>query len=243
MRDRGRLIVGGKRATICGVPKWDRAILGRKIYVFDAYGTLFDVHSAVARHAEKLGPQASRVSEIWRNKQLEYSWVRTLTGRYKDFWTLTAEALDFALAAVPEADPGVRDDLLEAYESLDCYEEVPSVLAGLTKRDAICAIFSNGSPDMLASAVSSAGIGSHLDEVFSIDAIGRYKTVPDSYAIVTKAYGCEASDITFQSSNRWDIAGATAFGFACNWINRTGQPDEYGDLAPGRVLRDLNGLL
>lgn len=213
------------------------------VYVFDAYGTLFDVHSAVSRHAEAVGPQAARLSEIWRNKQLEYSWVRTLTGRYKDFWTLTTEALDFALAAVPDANKGAREALLEAYMALDCYSEVPGILDALKSGGARCAILSNGSPNMLESAVSSAGLEPLLDDVFSVDPIGRYKTVTDTYALVTSKYQVDPQSVQFQSSNRWDIAGATAFGFSCNWINRTGQPDEYTELAPVRVLKDLTGLL
>lgn len=214
-----------------------------RIFVFDAYGTLFDVHSAVARHAEAVGPVAARVSEVWRNKQLEYSWVRTLTGRYADFWSLTGQALDFALAVVPGANSGARDALLDAYRTLDCYEEVPKVLAALKAAGAKTAILSNGSPAMLESAVVSAGLDGLLDDVFSVDAVARFKTVPETYAMVTKAHGCGPGEVSFQSSNRWDIAGAAAFGFSCNWINRSGQPDEYADLPPARVLRDLNGLL
>ena len=214
-----------------------------KAYVFDAYGTLFDVHSAVARHAAEVGPDAARVSEIWRLKQLEYSWNRSAMGRYRDFWTLTGEALDFALAAVPGANGAVRDKLMKAYETLDCYLEVPVVLQALRHKGAKLAILSNGSPGMLESAVKSAGIDSMLDDVFSVDTVGIFKTSPKTYEMVTQAYGVEPGAISFQSSNRWDVAGATAFGFECRWINRTGQTDEYSDLKPVEVLRDLNGLL
>ena len=214
-----------------------------KAYVFDAYGTLFDVHSAVARHAAEVGPDAARVSEIWRLKQLEYSWNRSAMGRYRDFWALTGEALDFALAAVPGANGAVRDKLMKAYETLDCYLEVPVVLQEKKQKGAKLAILSNGSPGMLESAVKSAGIDSMLDDVFSVDTVGIFKTSPKTYEMVTQAYGVEPGAISFQSSNRWDVAGATAFGFECRWINRTGQPDEYSDLKPVEVLHDLNGLL
>ena len=212
-------------------------------YVFDAYGTLFDVHSAVARHAAKVGENAARVSEIWRNKQLEYSWTRSGMGQYRDFWALTEEALDFAFASVPGANRNARKALLDAYLQLDCYQEVPGVLKALKERGTRTAILSNGSPDMLHSAVSSAGLDAVLDEVFSVHPLMVFKTSPETYRMVTDYWKIERERVSFQSSNRWDIAGAAAFGFDCAWINRTGQPDEYGDLPPSRVLKDLRGLL
>lgn len=214
-----------------------------KAYVFDAYGTLFDVHSAVTRHSEIVGENPTRVSEIWRNKQLEYSWVRTSMSRYKDFWTLTAEALDFALAAVPGSNPDCRQTLLDAYMSLDCYAEVPEVLAELREAGAKTAILSNGSPDMLSAAVNSAGLTDLLDHQFSVDAVGVFKVDPATYAMVTNEYDIQPQDVAFQSSNRWDIAGATAFGFKCHWINRTNQPNEYDDLSPLKTLGDLKALV
>ncbi len=157
-------------------------------FVFDAYGTLFDVHAAVRRHAGEIGPDASRLSEIWRAKQLEYSWVRTLAGAYRDFWALTEEALDFAFAAVPSADPALRVRLLEAYRTLDCYPEVPAVLRTLKATGARVAILSNGSPDMLDAAVRSAAIDTLVDAVFSVDAVRRFKTAPEAYELVTSAW-------------------------------------------------------
>ncbi len=213
-----------------------------KAYVFDAYGTLFDVHSAVSRNAALVGENAARVSEIWRNKQLEYSWTRTGMGRYRDFWSLTTEALDFALEFVPGANKRARDVLLEAYRTLDCYDEVPGVLKALKTRGLKTAILSNGSPDMLQSAVDSAGLGGLLDDLFSVHDVGVFKTDFSTYAMVTDKYRIEPGAVSFQSSNRWDVAGASAFGFDVRWINRTGQPDEYRDLPPTDVLQDLNGL-
>ena len=214
-----------------------------KAYVFDAYGTLFDVHSAVSRHAATVGENPARVSEIWRNKQLEYTWVRTSMGHYKDFWQLTADALDFALAAVPGSNKDCRNLLLDAYMALDCYKEVPDVLRKLRDKGCKTAILSNGSPEMLAAAVNSAKLTELLDNQFSVDEIGVFKTDPATYAMVTNEYGFLPEEIAFQSSNRWDIAGAKAFGFKCHWINRIGQPDEYTDLSPDMILTDLNGLL
>jgi 2-haloacid dehalogenase len=212
-------------------------------YVFDAYGTLFDVHSAVSRLAARVGPDASAFSELWRTKQLEYSWVRTLMGAYRDFWQLTADALDFALARFPSVDRRLKPELLDAYRTLLAFPEVPAVLDQLKQRGMKLAILSNGSPDMLAAAVSSAKLDAFLDKVFSIDGIGRYKTHPDAYRLVTNAWDLRPEQVSFQSSNRWDIAGAARFGFATVWVNRSGQPDEYPDSPPDRVVKSLSELL
>jgi 2-haloacid dehalogenase len=212
-------------------------------YVFDAYGTLFDVHAAVRRHAGAIGPDGQTLSEIWRAKQLEYSWVRTLMGAYADFWQLTEQALDFAFAKVPSADRRLRADLLDAYWNLDCYPEVPAVLKALKADGARLAILSNGSPAMLDAAVKSAALDLVIDDIFSVDAVGRFKTDPAVYDMVTSAWRLYPASVSFQSSNRWDIAGATKFGFRTVWINRSGQPDEYRDLQPSLILPTLAGLI
>ena len=211
-------------------------------YIFDAYGTLFDVHAAVRRHAGRIGADGPLLSEIWRAKQLEYSWVRTLMGSYADFWQLTEQALDFALAKVPSADKSLRGDLLDAYWKLDCYPEVPAVLKALKTDGARLAILSNGSPEMLESAVKSAALDQILDEIFSVDTVRRFKTDPSTYDLVTSGWKLYPDAVSFQSSNRWDIAGATRFGFRTVWINRTAQPDEYDDLKPSIILPSLEGL-
>lgn len=212
-------------------------------YVFDAYGTLFDVHAAVRHHAVKMGPDGQLFSEIWRAKQLEYSWVRTLMGSYRDFWQLTEQALDFAFAKVPSADPSLRDTLLQAYWKLDCYPEVPAVLKSLKAAGARIAILSNGSQAMLESAVQSAALDGVVDQIFSVDAAGRFKTDPQVYDLVTTGWRLYPESISFQSSNRWDIAGANSFGFRTVWINRHNQPDEYRDHAPSLILPSLEGLV
>lgn len=211
-------------------------------YVFDAYGTLFDVHAAVRKHAAKLGPDAQKLSSIWREKQLEYSWVRALMGQYKDFWQLTQEGLDTAFSLVPSADKSLRADLLGAYWELDCYPEVPQVLSDLKATGAKIAILSNGSPDMLDAAVKASGLTDLFDEVFSVDELRTFKADPQVYEMVTTSFRIYPEEVSFQSSNRWDIAGAAAFGFRTVWMNRAGMPDEYLDLAPKAVLADLNGL-
>lgn len=213
------------------------------VYVFDAYGTLFDVHAAVRRHADAVGENHARISEIWRTKQLEYTWTRTLMDRYVDFWQLTEQALDFALASGGVDDGHVRKSLLDAYWSLDCFPEVPEVLEGLKQAGHPTAILSNGSSGMLASAVTSAGLDGLIDQQISVDRIGMFKARSEVYQMVLDDFGIEATDVEFQSSNRWDIAGAKAFGFRANWINRSGHADEYPDLAPDRVISDLRGLL
>lgn len=212
-------------------------------YVFDAYGTLFDVHAAVRRHAGEIGPDGQVLSDLWRAKQLEYSWVRTLMGDYRDFWELTELALDFALEKVATVDRSLRTKLLEAYWKLDCYEEVPRVLKALKMNGARLAILSNGSPAMLDAAVKSAALDEVLDAVFSVDPIRRFKTAPEVYEMVTNAWRLYPNAVSFQSSNRWDVAGATRFGFRTVWINRTGQPDEYRDFPAGAILPSLEGLV
>jgi len=214
-----------------------------KAYVFDAYGTLFDVHSAVSRHFDKVGDNPVRVSEVWRNKQLEYTWVRSGMNRYRDFWQLTSDALDFALASVPGSNKDCRQILLDAYMKLDCYDEVSSSLVKLKEKGFKTAILSNGSHHMLSAAIDHAGLWQHLDDVFTVDDVGVFKTAPQTYQMVLDKYQCTADQVSFQSSNRWDIAGATAFGFQCHWVNRTRQPDEYFDLAPKKTISDLTGLL
>ena len=213
------------------------------VYVFDAYGTLFDVHSAVARLSGRIGPAGERLSALWRTKQLEYSWVRSLMRRHADFWRLTEDALDFAMAAVPDVDPSLRRALLEAYRTLDSYQEVPAVLGELGRQGARLAILSNGSPEMLAAATRSAGLDDLLHAVLSVEAAGIFKPDPSVYRLVLDRFGVGANAVSFQSSNAWDIAGATAFGFATVWINRTAQPREYADIGPTREARDLRALL
>lgn len=218
-------------------------LAGKTAIVFDAYGTLFDVHSAVQRHAGAVGPEAARLSELWRTKQVEYSWTLSLIGRYVPFWTLTERALDYALAAHPGVDRSLRGTLLDAYRDLDAYPEVPGVLARLRARGLTTAILSNGDAAMLGRSVDAAGLRPHLDAVLSVDAAAVFKTHPRAYAVALDALGVSAEAVLFCSSNRWDVAGATAFGFACAWIDRTGKPDEYAAFAPVAVLDDLDGLL
>ncbi|MGA8816755.1 MAG: haloacid dehalogenase type II [Xanthobacteraceae bacterium] len=211
-------------------------------YVFDAYGTLFDVHAAIARHRAAAGPDAERFSDIWRTKQLEYSWTMTLAGQYADFWTLTERALDYAFDRVGSVNRALRPQLLDAYRRLDAFPDARDTLAALKAQGVRLAILSNGSPSMLAAAVDASGIGGLLDAVISVDAVRLYKPRPEVYALVTGRFGIAAESVVFVSSNRWDVMGAASFGFRPVWINRARGPDEYPDHAPVRVVADLSAL-
>ena len=213
-----------------------------RAFVFDAYGTLFDVHAAIGRHRAAAGPDADRFSEIWRGKQLEYTWTHTLAGRYVDFWTLTERALDFSFARFASVDRALKPQLLDAYLTLDAFADARAVLRDLKRRGETTAILSNGSPRMLAAAVEAAKIGADLDAVLSVDTIRIYKPRPEVYAMVTERFKLTPADVVFVSSNRWDVMGAAAFGFRTAWVNRAKLPEEYGP-APDMVLADLNGLM
>jgi 2-haloacid dehalogenase len=213
-----------------------------RAFVFDAYGTLFDVHAAIARHRDACGPDADRVSELWRTKQLEYTWTLTLAGRYEDFWTLTQRALDYATARYPSVPPSLKPALLDTYFSLDAFPDAASCLTALRQRGQRTAILSNGSPSMLAAAVDNAGMRSLLNGVFSVDAIRLYKPRREVYALATEGLSARPADIVFVSSNRWDVLGAAEFGFAAVWVNRSGMPDEYEDCPPMRVIANLAAL-
>jgi 2-haloacid dehalogenase len=212
-----------------------------RVFVFDAYGTLFDVHAAIGRHKAEAGPESERFSEIWRAKQLEYTWTLTLAGRYADFWTLTALALDFAFARVPQVDRALKPKLLEAYFKLDAFADAHPALRELKSMGHATAILSNGSPKMLAAAVQSADMGSVLDAVLSVDAIRMYKPRREVYALATAQFKVAPGEIVFVSSNRWDIMGAAACAFRTAWINRSGAPQEY-EPPPDKVLADLRSL-
>lgn len=212
------------------------------IFVFDAYGTLLDVHSAIGRYRAEAGPEADRLSDIWRTKQLEYSWTLTLAGHYQDFWTLTQRALDYALARVPSVDKALRGKLLDAYFTLDAYADARTTLRALKSNGHKTAILSNGSPDMLKGAVDAAGIAGDLDAVLSVDSLKMFKPRPEVYALVTDHYKCAADDVTFVSSNRWDVMAAVSVGFCAFWVNRSKMPDEYPDFAPERIVPDLSSL-
>ncbi len=205
-----------------------------KAFVFDAYGTLFDVHSVIeAGRAVTADPQA--LSTLWRQKQLEYTWLRSLMGRYEDFWAVTEAALRFALRrlGIAAAEAQVQA-LMEAYLSLACFPEVKAALASL--KGARLGILSNGSPRMLEAAVRSSGLTASLEHVLSVDAVKTYKPSPKVYDLGSRAFELAADEIMFVSSNAWDIAGAKAFGFLTCWCNRANAPmEELGLMADYEV--------
>jgi len=213
------------------------------IFVFDAYGTLFNVHAAIARFRAEAGPEADRMSETWRIKQLEYSWTLTLAGRYTDFWTLTERALDYSLTRFPSVDKALRPKLLEAYFRLDAFPDAKAALRALKAKGRKTGILSNGSPNMLKGAVDAAGVGGDLDGVLSVDALKMFKPRPEVYGLVTGHFNCTPADVTFVSSNRWDVMASVSVGFRGLWINRGKMPDEYFDFPPRQELSDLNELL
>jgi 2-haloacid dehalogenase len=213
-----------------------------KIFVFDAYGTLFDVHSAAARQKDNIGPNWERLSQTWRSKHLEYSWIHAQTGRHCAFWTLTERSLDYSIALVGGVPPGVRAHLLDAYRTLSAFPEAPGVLQKLKGDGAQLAILSNGDPDMLADAVKASRLDGLFDAVLSVAEAGVFKPAMRVYQLSTDRFACQPGDISFQSSNRWDAAAATVFGHRTVWINRSGAPDEYPDMPADVVLKDLSGL-
>lgn len=213
-----------------------------KACVFDAYGTLFDVHSAVGRHKSRLGAAADQVSVLWRSKQLEYTWLRSLMGKHADFWQVTGDALDYALDANDIDDPGLRQDLMQAYLALEPYPEVRDVLAALRRHGMSCVILSNGSPMMLEAAIRSAGLEDLLDAALSIEEVGIYKPDPRVYQLAVDRLAVTAEQISFQSSNAWDVVGAATFGMQVAWINRFGQRRERLTAEPKAELDSLTPL-
>ena len=213
-----------------------------KACVFDAYGTLFDVHAAASHCRPLLGGRADQLSSLWRQKQLEYTWLRSLMGEYADFWQVTQDGLDYALDAVKLTDPEIREKLLGLYWELDAYPEVPAMLADLKNMGLNTAILSNGSPDMLNGAVRSAGIEDLLDQVHSVADVGIFKPDPRVYQMSVDRLAAAPQEICFMSSNAWDAAGAAHFGFQVVWINRFDQPPERLPGVPKAELPDLKGL-
>lgn len=213
-----------------------------KACVFDAYGTLFDVHSAVSKYRERVGDQADQVSGLWRTKQLEYTWLRSLMGKHVDFWQVTKDALDYAFATFGLNDSKLSQALMDAYLQLDCYSEVSEVLSQLKQRGLQTAILSNGSPTMLDAAVQHAGLQDTLDAVLSIEAVGIFKPSPKVYQLAVDQLGVSAQEICFQSSNAWDVAGANSFGLRVVWVNRFGQQAERLGTGYDAELKSLVGL-
>ncbi len=210
-----------------------------KAVLFDAYGTLFDVHAPIASMAGEIGPDASAISDVWRAKQLQYSWLRSLMGTYADFETVTADALDYALSQYHVLDRSLRDRLLGLYLALDAYPDAVSALRKLKAKNVVTGILSNGSPKMLESAVSSAGLTDLLDHVLSVEKVGIYKPHPRVYRLGEERLQLPANMIGFVSANGWDAAGAAHYGFHVVHLNRFEQPAERLPYGPALVVKTL----
>jgi 2-haloacid dehalogenase len=215
------------------------ALTGIELCVFDAYGTLYDFNSAVARHRDAIGPKADALSEMWRSKQIQYTWLRNGMGAYAPFWQVTGEALDHCLAAQGIADPSVRETLMGAYRTLDPFPEVPAMLDRLRRAGMRLAILSNGNPGMLDPMVRASGLADRFEAVLSVDAVGVYKVDPRTYALVETRCGVKPGKVCFLSSNCWDAHGAARFGFNTVWVNRMGAPD---DNLPGGIVTQIGDL-
>jgi 2-haloacid dehalogenase len=216
-----------------------------QLVVFDAYGTLFDVDAA-ARDLSATEPRLAdlwpRLAADWRRKQLEYSWLREVMGDYVDFWQLTRDGLDWAMAAQGLDDPALAEKLMGLYRELPAFPEVPAMLDALHHRGVGRAILTNGSPDMVGAAVHAAGIGHLLDDVLSVDSVKRFKPAADVYALVEARMGVAPDQVLFVSSNGWDAAGAARFGFRVAWVNRAGLPVDHLPARPTHQLSDLAGI-
>ena len=209
-------------------------------YVFDAYGTLFDVHSVVEAGRVITGDPVA-LSTMWRQKQLEYTWLRALMGTYADFWVVTEAALRYTIRrlGLTASEAQVRR-LMEAYLSLACFPEVKAALRPLAGRPR--AVLSNGTPSMLAAAVTASGLTPLLEHVISVDRVKTYKPSPLVYALGPETLGVSAGELLFVSSNGWDVAGAKAFGYQVAWCNRTGAPEEELGVRPDLVIDSLEKI-
>ncbi len=215
---------------------------GVRAAVFDAYGTLFDVASASERAREALGAKWQPLAELWRAKQLQYTWLRSLMGRHADFWHVTADALDFAMESLGVEDAGLRARLMSLYERLGAYPEARPALQALRDAGLALAILSNGAPRMLAAASEAAGLAPLLDAVLSVEAVGIYKPSPAVYRLALDRLHLWPNEILFVSANGWDACGAKAAGLRVAWCNRAGQPPERLPERPDVQVRSLAEL-
>lgn len=216
---------------------------GIKACVFDAYGTLFDIHSPTATVADELGEKSQALSDLWRLKQLQYTWLRSLMGEYVEFFQVTGEGLDYALAAHGIDSPDIRQRLLDLYLTLDAYPDAVSTLEALKERGYTTAILSNGSRMMLDAAVTSSGLEPLLDQVLSVEDVGIFKPDPRVYQLAVDRLGVGPEEICFVSANAWDCNGSSNFGFQNAHVNRFGQPEERLPGEPRAIIKSLSELL
>lgn len=215
-------------------------LAGVRACVFDAYGTLFDYASAAARCREVLGDRLDRLVMVWRDKQLQYTWLRAVQGKHADFWQVTGDALDYALDTLAIKDRALRERLMNFYLTLDPFPEVPNTLERLKQMGLKTAILSNGSPAMLGAAVNNARLNVLLDEILSVEEVGVFKPHPTVYQLAVDRLAVDAREILFLSSNAWDAYAASAFGMRVAWCNRYGQQVER---LPGKPNCEVKSLV
>jgi 2-haloacid dehalogenase len=217
-------------------------LTGIKACVFDAYGTLFDVNSAAAQAKDELGENWQPLAELWRARQLQYTWLRGLMGRHADFWQVTGDALDFAMSSMKMHDPQLRERLMDLYLRLRAYPEVKDTLLRLKAAGMRLAILSNGEPKMLASAAQNSGIADLLDAVLSVEQVGIFKPHPSVYRLPVEQFALSPSEMCFLSSNAWDAHAAKANGYRVLWCNRFGQVRERIPELPDGEIGTLAAL-
>jgi 2-haloacid dehalogenase len=217
-------------------------LTGIEACAFDAYGTLFDFNTAAAGARDELGDDWQKLSDLWRLKQLQYTWLRGLAGHHAEFWQVTGDALDFALAQLRIERPGLRERLMQLYLRLGTFPEVPAMLRELKQRGIKLAILSNGSPPMLAALTRNSGLEHVFDAVLSVEEVGVFKPHPSVYGLAAQRLDLAPERICFLSSNGWDAFSAKAFGFRVLWCNRYSQPPERIPATPDGEISDLAAL-
>ena len=213
-----------------------------KVIIFDAYGTLFDVNSAAEKCKEKIGDKWESFANYWRTTQLEYTWLRSLMKRHKDFWQVTEDSLDKSLLAF-KIDPNMRSELLNLYKILNTFPEVKEVLKNLKEKKYKISILSNGTPDLLNGLVKSNNLEKMFDDIFSVEEVGIYKPDAKVYDIPIKKYKVAKNEVAFLSANTWDVSGAGNFGFNSIWVNRNKNIFDKLDYIPHNEINNLSELL
>jgi len=213
-----------------------------KAIIFDAYGTLFDVNSAAEKCKDKIGDKWEPFANYWRTTQLEYTWLRSLMGRHKDFWQVTEDSLDKSMKAF-SIDPSMRNELLNLYKVLSPFKEVPEVLKALTEKKFKLAILSNGTPSLLNELVNSNNLNNIFDDLFSIEQVGVYKPDSKVYDVPVKKYEIQKEEVVFLSANTWDVSGGGNYGYKAIWVNRNNNIFDNLDYKPNFEIKDLYGLL
>ena len=213
-----------------------------KAIIFDAYGTLFDVNSAAEKCKDKIGEKWERFANFWRTTQLEYTWLRSLMERHKDFWQVTEDSLDKSMKAF-DIDPSMRNELLNLYKVLSPFEEVPETLKTLKEKKFKLAILSNGTPSLLDELVKSNHLDNLFDDIFSIEQVGVYKPSSRVYDMPIKKYNINKSEVAFLSANTWDVSGGGNYGYKSIWVNRNNNIFDNLDFKPKYQITDLNKLI